>query len=80
MNTRIITAVVIALGALALLAMSPPARSEAVRLAQAGDVRQDRRGDRQADRRNDDAKEVRVALPRNADGTIDFAAPLASIG
>jgi len=40
---------------------------------------QDRRDDRQADRRNDGAKDVRVALPRNADGTIDFAALLASI-
>jgi hypothetical protein len=87
-NTRIITAVITAIGALALLAMSPPARSESIRLAQGGDVRQedrradrreDRRDDRQADRRNDDAKEARVALPRNADGTIDFAALFASI-
>src|SRR5687767_6202399 len=83
-----ITAVITALGALAALVMSPEAKSESIRLAQAGDVRQedrradrreDRRDDRQADRRNDGAKDVRVALPRNADGTIDFAALLASI-
>jgi hypothetical protein len=46
MNTRIITAVIIALGALAAFFTLPQARSESVRLAQVGDVRQE---DRSAD-------------------------------
>jgi hypothetical protein len=47
-TTRIITAVIIVLGALAGLVTSPDARGETPRPAQAGDVRQE---DRRADRR-----------------------------
>src|SRR5262245_26345559 len=86
-TVRIITGIIIVLGTLAGLALSPAARTEPLLLAQAGDVRQedrraDRREDRQADRRQDridNPAEVRVPLPRGADGTIDIPALLASI-
>jgi len=80
MLTRLrIAAVITALGP--LTGMSAGAASgEPLRLAQATDIRQE---DRRADRRMDPADEraeVRVPLPRNADGTIDVPALLTSIG
>lgn len=78
MLTRLsIAAFITALGPLTGMPAAAAA-DEPLRLAQATDIRQE---DRRADRRMDpaDNREVRVPLPRNADGTIDVAALLASI-
>jgi len=82
-----IAAVITALGALTGVTAWATGADERIQLAQAADVRQeDRRADRQEDRRADrrmdaadERAEVRVPLPRNADGTIDIPALLNSI-
>lgn len=79
MLTRLsLVAAIAALGPLAGVSAGAAA-DEPLRLAQANDIRQqDRRADRQMDPA-DERAEVRVPLPRNADGTIDIPALLGSI-